>query len=92
MVDGATCRNLSLGFATKVRDCESASQIWSPGVTFHAFRSARKCEGINLHTPKWASTLGVGIPMDSWIFKEQLQGSKLIGLRISLYHWKSLRM
>jgi hypothetical protein len=28
--------------------------------------------------------------MDSRIFKEQLQGSKLIGLRHPLYHWKAL--
>jgi hypothetical protein len=43
---------------------------------------------MNLHTPKWAPILGVGVPMDSWIFWEQLQGSKLIGLKRSLYHWK----
>jgi hypothetical protein len=28
--------------------------------------------------------------MDSRIFKGQLHGSKLNGLRCSLYHWKSL--
>jgi len=49
-----------------------------------------KCEGMNLHTPKGASTLGVGVLMDSRIFREQLQGSKPNGLRISLYHWKAL--
>ncbi len=46
---------------------------------------------MNPHIPMWAHTLGVGIPMDLQIFKEQLQGSKLIGLKISLYHWKFLR-
>jgi len=34
------------------------------GVTFHALGSVGKCEGMNSHTPKWAPTLGVGIPMD----------------------------
>jgi hypothetical protein len=29
--------------------------------------------------------------MDSRIFKGQLQGSKLIGLRCSFYHWKALK-
>jgi hypothetical protein len=35
---------------------------------------------MNLHTFKGASTLGVGVPMDSQIFIERLQGSKLNGL------------
>jgi hypothetical protein len=30
--------------------------------------------------------------MDFQIFKERFQGSKLIGLKNSLYHWKTLRM
>jgi hypothetical protein len=29
-----------------------------------------KCEGMDLHTPKGASTWGVGVPVDSQIFKE----------------------
>jgi len=28
-------------------------------------RSERKCDGMNPHTPKGASTLGVGVPVDS---------------------------
>jgi hypothetical protein len=40
------------------------------GVTFHALGSARKCEGMNPHTPKWAPTLGVGVLMDFQIFRE----------------------
>ncbi len=64
----------------------------SPWITFHAPRSVRKCEGMNPHTPKWAPTLGVGVLMDSWIFKRQLQGSQFIGLKISLYHWKAFGM
>jgi hypothetical protein len=29
-----------------------------------------------------------GVPVDSQIFRERLQGSKLIGLRCPLYYWK----
>jgi hypothetical protein len=42
------------------------------GVTFHALRSVGECEWMNPHTPKWAPTLGVGVSMDSWIFRERL--------------------
>ncbi len=45
---------------------------------------------LNLHTPKWTPTLGVGVLMDSQIFIERLQGSKPIRLKNSLYHWKAL--
>jgi hypothetical protein len=85
------CRNPSLGLTIKIRACEGASQVWSPWVAFHALESAKECEGMNPHTPKWAPTLGIGISMDSQIFKKQLQGSKPIGLKSSLYHWKTLK-
>ncbi len=45
---------------------------------------------MNPHTPKRASTLGVGVPMDSRMCRERLQGSKPKGSRSSLYHWKAL--
>jgi hypothetical protein len=65
-------------------------KVWvkseSPGIIFLTPESVRECENMNLHTSKWAPTLGVRVPMDSWIFKEQLQGSKLIELKSSLYH------
>jgi hypothetical protein len=80
----------SLGLATKARACSGAGQEWSPGVTFHALRSVGECEGMNPHTPKWGPTLGVGVPVDSWVFKERLQRSKPIGLKSSLYHRKTL--
>jgi len=82
------CRNPSLGLATKAKTCKGAGQTGSPWVTSHAPESVRKCDGMNPHTPKWTPTLGVGVPMDSWIFRERLQGSKPIGLKNSLYHWK----
>jgi len=86
------CCNPSLRIATKARACESASQVWSPRITFHGFISVGKCEGMNPHTPKWAPILGVGVPMDSQIFIEKLQGSKTIWSKSSLYHWKTIRM
>jgi hypothetical protein len=39
------------------------------------------------HTPKWIPTLGVGVPMNFQFFKEQFEGTKLIGLKSFLYHW-----
>jgi len=87
---GCACHNLSLGLTTKARACKVANQEGSLGVTPHAPGSVRKCEGMNPHTSKRASTLGVGIPMDSQIFREQFQGSKFNGLKNSLYHWKDL--
>jgi hypothetical protein len=43
---------------------------------------------MNPHIPKWVPTLRVGIPMDFRIFRNQLQESKVIGLKSYLYHWK----
>jgi hypothetical protein len=80
------CRNLSLGLATKARVGKVAGQEGSPRVAPHVPRSIRECEGMNLHTPKGVSTLGVGVLVDSRIFRGQLQGSKLNGLRSSLCH------
>ncbi len=37
---------------------------------------------MNPHTPKGTSTLEVRVPIDSQIFKERLQGSKLTLLEI----------
>jgi hypothetical protein len=56
----------------------------------HTPGSARGCERIDLHTPKGTPTLGVGVPVDSWMSRERLQGSKPNGLRSFLYHWKDI--
>jgi hypothetical protein len=84
------CHNPSLGLTTKARAWKVARQEGSLKVTLHAPGSVGKCEGMNLHTSEGASTLGIGLPMDSWIFIEWLQGSKLNGLKSSLYHWEFL--
>jgi hypothetical protein len=73
------CCNLNLGLVTKARACKVASQERKLG-------SERKCEGTNPHTPKGASTLGVGVSVDFHMFRRRLQGPKPNGLRIFLYH------
>jgi hypothetical protein len=62
------CHNPSLGLVTKVKACKGASQEGSLRVTSHAPRNAKEREGMNPHT----LTLGVGVLVDSQIFKEQL--------------------
>jgi len=56
----------------------------------HAPGNVRECEGIDFHTPKGTPILGVGVPVDSWMFKERLHGLKLNGLKIYLYQWKAI--
>jgi hypothetical protein len=46
------CCNPSLGLATKAKACKVTGQEGSLGVTSHALGSAKKCERMNLHTPK----------------------------------------
>jgi hypothetical protein len=54
----------------------------------HVRKSVRECEGIDPHTPKGTPTLGVGVPVDSQMFKKRAQGSKPNGLWNPLYHWE----
>jgi hypothetical protein len=67
-----TCHNPNLGLVTKAKAFKGASQEGSSGITFLVHGSVGKCEGMNSHTPKWVFTLGVGIPMDSIIFRRRL--------------------
>jgi hypothetical protein len=58
-----------------------------------AKRKTRECGRLwewTLTLPKWTPMLGIGVPVDSWIFRERLQGSKALTLRRSLYHWKAM--
>jgi hypothetical protein len=75
------CCNLSLGLVIKARACKVASQKGSSRVIFHALGNAKKCEKMNPHIPKWTPILGIKVPMDSKIFREQLKGSKPIRLK-----------
>jgi len=84
------CCNLSLRLATEAKAYKSGRQEAGPRGTSYAPGSARECERINPHTFKATFIWGIRVPMDSWIFREQLQGSKPIGLRSFLYHWKAI--
>ncbi len=64
------CCNLNLGLMTKARACKGVSQKGTPGVTSHVPKSVGECEGMNFHTAKWNPTLGIGVPMDYWIFRK----------------------
>jgi hypothetical protein len=55
---------------TKAMSCEGAGQLGRLGITFHAPGSLEECEGMSPHIPKWTPTLGIGLLMDSRIFKE----------------------
>ncbi len=47
-----SCRNPSLELMIEARACKGVGQKLSMGVTFHAPKSLRKCEGMNPHTLK----------------------------------------
>jgi hypothetical protein len=66
---------------TKARVRKNVGQEISTGV----WESVR----INIQTPKWTPMLGIGVLMESWNFREQLQREKAFALRSYLYHWKS---
>jgi len=54
---------------------------------------SRECKRVWKNEPTHSqmnSHFGSGVTTDSRIFKGQLQGSKLIRLRSSFYHWKAL--
>jgi len=55
---------------TKAKGCKVVGQEGSPGVMLHAPRSVREWEGIGPHIPKGTPTLGVGVSVDSQMFRE----------------------
>ncbi len=63
--DRPKCCNPNLGLPIKAKVCKNAGQGRSSRIPSHAPRSVGKCEGMNLHSPKGVSILGVGAPMDS---------------------------
>jgi hypothetical protein len=81
---------LALGPKAKAKRLQGCGPRGSPGVTSHTPGNVKKCEGVNIHTPKATPTLGDGVSMDFRNFRERFQGSKLNGLWHSLYHWKAL--
>ncbi len=82
--------NPSLGLTTKARACKSAGHEGSQGVMSHALGSARKCEGIDPHTPKGNCYFGSWTPDGLSNVQRMIVGSKPNGLRSYLYHWKAI--
>ena len=83
------CHSPSLGLAIKARTCKGAGQKWSPGIKISCSRKCKTMWRNELpHSQVSSIILGVEVPMDFQIFKKQLQRSKPIKLRSSLYHWK----
>jgi len=66
------CCNPSLGLATKARAYKVEGQE-------RKLVSEKKCEGVNPHTPKGASTLGVGVlNVQRVIIRVKTQATKLL--------------
>jgi hypothetical protein len=57
---------LALGLRPK----KGHEKVWAESATQELHLHSKKCKGMNPHIPKWTPTLGVGIPMESLIFKE----------------------
>jgi hypothetical protein len=58
------CHDPSLGFATKAKGMERHELKMQPRSHIHTLGSVGEHEGMNPHTPKWAATLGIEVPMD----------------------------
>jgi len=65
-------------------------QEGSPGVMPHALGSARKCEGIDPHTPKGTPLWELESQWTLKCSKSDCKGQKLNGLKSYLYHWKAI--
>ncbi len=78
MTSTESVATLALGSLPKqgARGCKVTGQEGSLRVMPHAPGSARECEGIDPHIPKGTRTLGIGVLVDSRMFRERLQGSK----------------
>jgi hypothetical protein len=59
---GGECRNPNLGLATKARGLQGCGPKKGPRSHFTCSRECKKFEGMNPHTPKGTSMLGVGVP------------------------------
>jgi hypothetical protein len=68
------CHDPNLRLATKAKGLQGCGPRLSPGIAFSCLGSAKECEceGKKPHTPRWTPMLGVGVPVDSWMFREWL--------------------
>jgi hypothetical protein len=87
-MDHVICHNPSLELETKARAWKGIVQKCNLKVTF---TFPRMWEGVR----EWAHTFPNGFPLweleSRLFFRERFEESELIGLRTSLYHWKSLK-
>jgi hypothetical protein len=85
------CRNPSLGLAIKAKGLQGYGLRRKPGSHISCSRECQRVWGNDPSHSQVNSMLGVRVPMDSQIFRAQLQGLKLIVLKSSLYHWKVIK-
>jgi hypothetical protein len=85
-----SCCNPNLGLPTKARGCKVVGQEKDLRVTSHVPRIAKSVREWTLTLPSELPCWELESQMDFRIFKAQLQGSKLIALQSSLYHWKAI--
>jgi len=69
------CHNPSLGLVTKARGCKVTGQERKP-------ENERKCEGMNPHTLKGASTLGIRISVDFRCSKSDCKGQNSMDWKV----------
>jgi len=64
------CCNPSFGLVTKAKGLQGCGPRENPGITSHTPRSVKKCERVNLHTPKAIPILGDGVlrQKDIWMW------------------------
>jgi hypothetical protein len=86
------CHNPSLGFATKARGLQGCMPRGRFGSHFTCSRECKECEGMNPHTPKGTPMLGVGVPKGLPNLQSAIVEVKLISLKSSLYHWKTIEV
>jgi hypothetical protein len=68
-------QTLALGSQPRQR-CRPRVKLESHISCSREVESVRECERMNTHTLKWAPMLGVGVLVNSRIFREQFHGSK----------------
>jgi len=61
---------------TKAKACKVAGENGSSGITPHVIGSVGKCEGMHLHIPKGASTLGIKVLVDFPSLESDCRGQK----------------
>jgi hypothetical protein len=81
------CHDLNFGLVTKAKAWKGVGRQCNLGVTFTLLE-------VQKNVKEWAHTFPSGLPLwelESQIFRKQFERSKLIRLRIFLYHYKDLK-